>query len=113
VETMTILFNQFIEQNKDYIRKNNISKPTFLKNSGNLTKRYIKDTTTLDLIKEENAEYLLRVFLTTFKGKIRNRGLISEEDTKKFSEMSHFVDDFVKLDNNIDFKEVQKYYFRK
>lgn len=113
VEMISIIFNQFIEQNPDYIERNSISKPEFLRNSGNLTKRYIKDATTLEHIEDENAEYLLRVFLTTFKGRIKARGLISDADAKRFQDSSYFVDDFIKLDKNIDFKEVQKYYFRK
>jgi hypothetical protein len=39
--------------------------------------------------------------------------LISEDDTKRFRDLSLFIDDFIKLDKNIDFKEVQKFYFRK
>jgi len=112
VEFISVIFNQFLDHHLNYITKNNIYKPDFLNNAGNLTKRYIKNSITLEHIKAENAEYLLRVFLTTFKGKIKARGLISETDAKRFRDSSFFIDDFIKLDKNIDFKEVQKFYFR-
>lgn len=112
LELMNYVFLQFVQHNPRFIEENEISKPAFLNNSGNLSKRYISDSETLNLIENPDYEYLLRVFLTSFRSPIKPRGLISENETQRFSKIINFINEFVELDS-VDFADVQKFYFRK
>jgi hypothetical protein len=112
VELISEMFNRFLRFNKNYLQTNVIKKPEFLINSGNITKRYITNQITNKFIQDSDLEYLFRIFLTIFKGKIKKRGILTDDDIQRFRTVTNTIN-FCVTNNQIKFNNVEKIFLKK
>jgi NDP-sugar pyrophosphorylase family protein len=110
---MSYVFEQFLDLYPNFVEENDIKKPEFLKNSGNISTRYLTNQRIKDFIeKNEDNEYLFKVFLNAFKEPMsKPRGLISKEDVDRFNYVHRFLKQFSEQEKP-DFNDVSKFYYK-
>ena len=111
IEVVSEIFNDFVEKRGADFLMSNLDRPDFLKNSGRINKKWIKNPKTQTLI-ENNSKYsyLLTIFLTNLKKPKYPSGLLTEAVTTRFNnkieEIDRVVsDDFSFLEFNSILKE--------
>lgn len=87
IEIVSEIFNDYVSKKGQEFLESGLKKPDFLKKSGNLSKKWIKNTKTLEILESNtNYEYLLSIFLANLKKPKFKSGLISESVANSFNE---------------------------
>lgn len=111
IEVVSEIFNDFVEKRGSDFLVSELDRPDFLKNSGRINKKWIKNPKTQTLIeKNSKYSYLLTIFLTNLKKPKYPSGLLTEAVTTRFNnkieEIDRVVsDDFSFLEFNSILKE--------
>lgn len=87
IEIVSEIFNEYVVQKGQEFLESGLKRPDFLSKSGNLSKKWIKNPKTLEILENnKNYEYLYSIFLTNLKKPKYKSGLISESVANSFNE---------------------------
>jgi hypothetical protein len=93
IEVVSEVFNDYIEKRGSEFLESGLKKPEFLNRSGELSKKWIRNPKTLNIL-ESNAdyEYLFSIFLANLRKPRYKSGLISESVAQSFNQKIEEID---------------------
>lgn len=103
-------YNLYIKSYGPNIDSVLIAPPGFITKIGKLGVRFISNKETLNNLKNEKYEYLLRVFLNIFNDKLVSRGLLTEDFINEHNALVLHINNYVNKTNSIiDFNQFKKF----
>lgn len=93
IEVVSEVFNDYvIKKGKEFL-ESGLKKPIFLKKSGTLTKKWVRNPKTLSILEsDDNYEYLFSIFLANLRKPRYKSGLISESVAQSFNQKIEEID---------------------
>jgi hypothetical protein len=110
IEVVSEIFNDFVDKHGTDFISSGLDRPDFLKNSGRINKKWVKNPKTLSLI-ESNSKYayLLTIFLTNLKKPKYPSGLLNEAVTTRFNNKIEEIDRVISDDYSfLEFNSILK-----
>ena len=93
VQVVSEVFNDYVEKRGADFLESGLEKPKFLKNSGDLNTKWVKNSKTLTILESDSRfQYLFTVFLANLRKPKFKSGLISESVAESFNHKIQEID---------------------